>query len=58
MMEERIGETFELDERLTVLGIKLRLGEPAPDFVLDHLDPTGGTIRPVRLADSAVRCGC
>ena len=58
MMEERIGEAFELDERLTVLGSKLWLGEPAPDFVLDHLDPTSGTIRPVRLADSAVRCGC
>jgi thiol peroxidase len=52
-MEERIGEAFELDARLTVVGSKLGVGEPAPDFALDYLDPTDQSIRTIRLADSA-----
>jgi thiol peroxidase len=54
-MEERTGEAFELGEQLTVVGRKLRPGEAAPDFTLDMLDPTDGTIRRVRLADSRGR---
>jgi thioredoxin-dependent peroxiredoxin len=50
-MEERTGEAFEFDERLTVVGSKLSSGGPAPDFTLDHFD--GTAMRQVRLADSA-----
>ncbi len=50
-MEERTGEAFEFDERLTVIGSKLQPGAAAPDFVLDHFD--GTAMRQVRLADSA-----
>jgi thiol peroxidase len=51
-VEERLGEAFEAGEQLTVLGARLQPGEPAPNFVLDHLDPAGG-IHAVRLTDSA-----
>jgi thioredoxin-dependent peroxiredoxin len=50
-MEERTGEAFEFDERLTVIGSKLQPGAAAPDFTLDHFD--GTAVRQVRLADSA-----
>ena len=50
-MEERTGEAFEFDERLTVVGSKLQPGNAAPDFTLDHFD--GAAVRRVRLADSA-----
>jgi thioredoxin-dependent peroxiredoxin len=53
MAEERIGEAFEGDVRLTVVGRQLRPGEAAPEFVLEHLDPKDSSIRIVRLADSA-----
>jgi thiol peroxidase len=53
MTEERIGEAFELDEQLTIVGRKLEPGEPAPDFSLDYLDPSDSTIRTMHLADSA-----
>ena len=53
MIEERTGEAFELDARLTVIGRKLRAGELAPAFSLDYLDPSDSSIRTVRLADSA-----
>jgi thiol peroxidase len=52
-MEERTGEAFEFDERLTVVGGKLSPGQAAPDFVLDHFD--GTAIRRIRLADTAGR---
>jgi hypothetical protein len=29
---ERVGEAFELDERLTIVGRQLGAGDPAPDF--------------------------
>lgn len=51
MVEERIGEAFELGEQLTVIGRQLRPGGPAPEFTLDHFN--GSTVKPVRLADSA-----
>jgi thioredoxin-dependent peroxiredoxin len=50
-MEERLGEAFEAGEQLTVLGAKLQPGAAAPEFTLDHLDPSG-SIRTIRLADS------
>lgn len=51
MVEERVGGAYELGEQLTVIGRKLELGEPAPDFTLDHFD--GDVISTVRLSDSA-----
>jgi thioredoxin-dependent peroxiredoxin len=53
MVEERTGEAFELDEKLTVIGSKLAPGDVAPDFELDHRDPADGSGRVVTLADSA-----
>ena len=52
-MEERTGEAFELNERLTVIGRKLRPGDAAPDFALDYFDPKASAMQTVRLADSA-----
>ena len=37
-MDERIGEAFELDEPLTVIGNKLKPGDAAPDFILDSIN--------------------
>jgi thiol peroxidase len=51
-VEERTGEAFELGERLTVLGRRLRPGEPAPPFALDCLDAPDAAPGPVGLADS------
>src|SRR6266550_8324748 len=53
MVEKRTGEAFELGEQLTVVGPKLRPGDPAPDFVLDHFD--GDAITTVSLGDTAGR---
>jgi thioredoxin-dependent peroxiredoxin len=50
---ERLGEAFELDERLTVLGRRLRPGDDAPDFELACFDAHGGTMSSVTLAESA-----
>lgn len=52
---ERIGEAFELGEQLTVAGAKLKPGDPAPPFTLEHFDPATQTMRTVSLADSAGR---
>ncbi len=52
-MEERTGEAFELNERLTVIGRKLRPGDAAPEFALDYFDATTSTMQTVRLVDSA-----
>jgi thioredoxin-dependent peroxiredoxin len=52
---ERVGEAFELDERLTILGRQLRAGDPAPDFALESFDPETQALRVVRLGDSAGR---
>lgn len=51
-MEERTGEAFELEERLTVIGKKLVPGELAPDFHLDYLDPADSAIHHIRLLES------
>jgi thiol peroxidase len=52
-MNERTGEAFELGEQLTVIGDKLKPGDPAPDFLLDHIDPETSSASQVSLADSA-----
>ena len=52
---ERTGEAFEFGERLTVVGRKLRAGEPAPDFALETFDAAEQAMRTVRLADTAGR---
>lgn len=52
-MIERTGEAFELDERLTVVGAKLQPGDRAPEFALDHQDPSSFALSTVRLADTA-----
>jgi len=52
-MIERTGEAFELDARLTVVGEQLNVGETAPEFALESFDAADGTLRTVRLADSA-----
>jgi thioredoxin-dependent peroxiredoxin len=49
---ERMGEAFEGDERLTILGRKLQPEDPAPEFALVHLSPTGST-HIVHLRDTA-----
>jgi thiol peroxidase len=54
-MIERTGEAFELDERLTVIGGKLKAGDVAPNFTLDHLDPATQAMTTVNLADTAGR---
>jgi thioredoxin-dependent peroxiredoxin len=54
-MEERRGEAFELDQQLTVIGRKLRPGEPAPPFALERFDADMDAVTTVRLADSAGR---
>jgi thiol peroxidase len=51
-LQERTGEAFELGERLTVLGGRLRPGDAAPPFTLDCLDAPDGAVVPVSLADS------
>jgi thiol peroxidase len=51
-MEERVGEAFELGEKLTVLGGKLERGMPAPSFTLDSFDSAAGTMHQIQLSDS------
>jgi thiol peroxidase len=52
MIEERTGEAFEFDEKLTVVGTKLGPGDKAPDFELDYFDPVQEAMKTVRLSDS------
>jgi thioredoxin-dependent peroxiredoxin len=51
-MEERLGEAFASNEKLTVMGRQLHAGEPAPDFCLDYLDLADMAVRTISLADS------
>jgi hypothetical protein len=51
-MVERLGEAYELDEQLTVIGRRLQTGETAPDFTLDRFDAEASAVGQVRLADS------
>jgi thiol peroxidase len=52
---ERTGEAFEAGEQLTVLGRRLEVGEAAPPFELDMLDPASGSIVRQTLADTRGR---
>ena len=52
-MTERVGEAYELGEQLTVVGPRLLVGDPAPDFALESFDAAAGAMRTVRLGDSA-----
>lgn len=52
-LRERMGDAFELDEQLTVVGDRLRAGDAAPDFALDAFDAGTQSIATVTLADSA-----
>lgn len=53
MNDERTGEAFEGDVRLTVIGRRLEVGDDAPDFALDALAPGEGAPREVTLSDGA-----
>jgi hypothetical protein len=50
-----VGEAFELDERLTILGHQLSAGDLAPDFVLESFDPETQAMQVVRLTDAGGR---
>jgi thiol peroxidase len=52
IVEERMGEAFEFDEQLTVVGSKLNPGDPAPEFELDYFNPAHEEMKSVRLSDS------
>ncbi len=51
-MEERKGFAFAGTEQLTVMGKRLQVGDPAPDFRLDYLDLADQAVRTISLADS------
>jgi thioredoxin-dependent peroxiredoxin len=52
-MVERLGEAFEFDEQLTVVGQKLKPGDTAPEFTLIWMDPELGVQAEVSLSESA-----
>ncbi len=52
-MIERIGEAFEGEAQVTVVGSKLQVGDAAPEFSLESYDPVENVMRMVHLADSA-----
>ncbi len=51
-MVERVGEAFEFDIRLTVVGSQLRVGDKAPEFELENFDPDSEQMKNVKLSDS------
>ena len=53
MREERTGEAFEQQERLTVLGSKLQPGQRVPEFELDRFHAATGVMTQEHLRDSA-----
>jgi thioredoxin-dependent peroxiredoxin len=53
MAEERFGDAFELEEKLTVVGRPLAAGDPAPEFSLDRFEPETGSMRQIHLSDTA-----
>lgn len=55
MTIRRTGEAFEEGVRLTVVGRRLAVGEPAPAFELDTLCPGAAFPEPVTLGDDAGR---
>jgi thiol peroxidase len=50
---ERTGEAFELGDQLTIVGAKLRPGDVAPEFALEHFDTAAQAMRTISLADTA-----
>src|SRR5215204_365292 len=52
---ERVGEAFELDERLTIIGRRLEVGDRAPDFALESFDPETQTMRVIHLSETSGR---
>jgi thioredoxin-dependent peroxiredoxin len=52
-MIERSGEAFEFDIKLTVVGAQLKVGDQAPEFDLENLDPATEAMSNVKLSDSA-----
>ena len=55
MEHERVGEAFEGDIKLTVIGKRLEAGSTAPEFSLDILNPGDAVPHEVTLADGAGR---
>src|SRR6476659_5320306 len=55
MEHERVGEAFEGDVKLTVVGKQLEPGTAAPDFSLDVLNAGDAVAHEVTLADGAGR---
>ena len=55
MEEERRGEAFEADVKLTVIGGRLKAGDKAPDFSLDTINAGDAFPHEVTLADSRGR---
>jgi thiol peroxidase len=55
MDEERRGEAFEADVKLTVIGARLKPGDKAPEFALDTLNPGDAFPHEVTLGDGAGR---
>src|SRR5690349_3011119 len=51
MEQERKGEAFEADVKLTVIGERLKPGDRAPEFSLDILNPGDAFPHEVTLAD-------
>ena len=49
---ERTGEAFEFDERLTVTGAQLQVGDKAPEFALETFDNEAQALRAVSLGDT------
>jgi thiol peroxidase len=52
-LRERLGDAFELDEQLTVVGDRLEPDDTAPAFALDSFDAGTQSITTVTLAGSA-----
>jgi thiol peroxidase len=52
-MVERIGEAFEFDIKLTVVGAQLQKGDKAPQFELENFNPETEAMSTVKLSDSA-----
>ena len=52
-MKERLGEAFEFDEKLTVVGARLKPGDEAPEFTLDWMNPETSMLEQLSLSQTA-----
>ena len=50
-MEERMGEAFAGTKQLSVMGRRLHVGDPAPEFHLHYFDLADLAVRTLSLAD-------